>query len=131
MPQLAQPGHCLGPAEDLFDALADSLRDCVAGMAGGAAVDRRAPATLVLRQMRGDRLLTQLHDEVGAVVALVGAQRHRPRPAGMRLDQRQRGQPLGMSGGACRPAPTTSPLRFSISAWPMNTSRASLPSPLR
>jgi hypothetical protein len=38
--------------------------------------------------MRDDRPLAQFHDEVGAVVALVGTQRYRPRPIGMRFDQR-------------------------------------------
>ena len=73
----------------------------MAGMTGRAAVDRQAPPVLVLGEVRGDRLLAQLHDEVAAVVTLVGTQRH-PRPLGTGLDQRQRGQPLGVARSARR-----------------------------
>ena len=52
MPHLAQAGHCLGPAESLLDAFADALRDRIAGMTGGALVDRRAAATGALRDVR-------------------------------------------------------------------------------
>ena len=51
MPHLAQAGHCLGPAESLLDAFADALRDRIAGMTGGALVDRRAAARGVLRDV--------------------------------------------------------------------------------
>src|SRR5690242_7628321 len=51
MPHLAQAGHCLGPAEGLLDAFADALRDRIAGMTGGALVDRRAAARGVLRDV--------------------------------------------------------------------------------
>jgi hypothetical protein len=49
MPHLAQAGHRLGPAKGLLDAFADALRDRIAGMTGGVAVDRRAAAAGVLR----------------------------------------------------------------------------------
>ena len=52
MPHLAQAGHRLGPAKGLLNAFADALRDRLAGMAGGAAIDRRAPPALVLRTCR-------------------------------------------------------------------------------
>jgi hypothetical protein len=52
MPHLAQAGHGLGPAESLLDAFADALRDRIAGMTGGALVDRRAAAICVLRNVR-------------------------------------------------------------------------------
>src|SRR6516164_10753670 len=77
MTHLAQPGHCLSPAESFLDAFANALGDRIAGVAGGAAVDRRTAAVGILSDMRGDRLLAQLHDKVAGVVALVGAQRDR------------------------------------------------------
>src|SRR5689334_13306040 len=100
MTHLAQPCYSLGPAEGFLDAFANALRDSIAGMAGGAAVDRRTAAVGALRNMRGDRLVAQLHDKVGGVVSLVGPQCDRLWPVGMRLDQRQRRQPLGMARGA-------------------------------
>ena len=66
-------------------------------MAGGAAVDRRTPAIGILSNMRGDRFLAQFHDEVADVVALVGPQRDRPQAIRVLLDQRQRGQALGLA----------------------------------
>jgi class 3 adenylate cyclase/Flp pilus assembly protein TadD len=104
MPHPAQPGHRLGPAEGLFDAFADALGDRVDGMAGGAAVDRRTASALILRDMRGHRFVAQFHDKVAGVVPLVGTERNRLRPVGVRFDQRQRRQPLGMArsaGGHC------------------------------
>src|SRR5205085_5832261 len=73
MPHLAQAGHRLGPAEGLLDALADALRDHIAGMTGDAIIDRRAASVGVLCDMRSNRLVLQLHHEIGAVIALVGA----------------------------------------------------------
>src|SRR5436305_4334639 len=69
MPHLAQAGHCLGPAEGLLDAFADALRDRIAGMTGGALVDRRAAAIGVLRNVRGDCLVAQCHHKLGTVIA--------------------------------------------------------------
>jgi hypothetical protein len=51
----------------------------------------------MLSDMRGDRLLSQFHDKVAGVVALIGTQCDRLRPIGMRLDQRPRRQTLGMA----------------------------------
>ena len=51
VPHLAQASHRLGPAEGLLDPFADALRDRIAGFAGGAVVDRRAPAVGVLRDL--------------------------------------------------------------------------------
>src|SRR2546421_12086521 len=42
MPHLTQAGHRLGPVEGFLDAFADALRERIAGMAGGAAITRRA-----------------------------------------------------------------------------------------
>src|SRR5262249_55765498 len=49
-----------------------------------------------------DRLLAQLHDKVAGIVALVGTQGARLRPVGVRLDQRQCGQALGIARSAGR-----------------------------
>jgi hypothetical protein len=54
-------------------------------------------AALVLRHVRGHRLLAQLHHEIGAVVGVVGSKRDRLRAFGTGLDQRQRRQPLSWS----------------------------------
>src|SRR5437763_2931622 len=93
MPHLAQAGHCLGPAEGLLDAFADALRDRIAGMTGGALVDRRAAATGALRDVRGDGLVAQCHHKIGTVIALVGAERHRLRGRRVRLDETHRRPP--------------------------------------
>lgn len=53
MAGLAKAGGGLDPAEDFFDPFAQSLADRVAGVAGGAAVDGRAAAAGVLRDVRG------------------------------------------------------------------------------
>src|SRR5215472_7222524 len=131
MTHLAQPGHCLGPAESFLDAFTNALGDRVAGVAGRAAVDRRTAAVGILSDMRGDRLLAQLHDKVADIVALVGTQGDRLRPVGVRLDQRQCGRRSAWPEARVVTAPTINPLRFSISAWPMKHKRASLPGPLR
>src|SRR3546814_7194112 len=73
-PGLTQSGHGLDPAERLLDPLADALAGGIAGMAGGAPVDRRAPTPGILRQMRAHVQLAQFHHEVAGVVALVGAE---------------------------------------------------------
>ena len=70
MPHLAQAGHRLGPAEGLLDAFADALGDRISGMAGGAGVDRRTATAGVLRNMRRDRLVAQLHNKFAGVVSL-------------------------------------------------------------
>jgi len=49
----------LDPAERLLDALADPLADGVAGVSGGAPVDRRATVGDVLRHMRGVTLIAR------------------------------------------------------------------------
>ena len=128
MPQLAQAGYRLGRPKTSSMRIAEAQRDRTARWR--VVGDRRAAPALVLRHMRGHRLLAQLHDKIGGVVTLVGTQRHPGRSA--------RGS---ASASAARrsawpearvaTAPTTRPLRFSISACPMKTSRASLPGPLR
>jgi hypothetical protein len=100
MTHLAQPGHCLGPAKGFFHTFGNALGDGVAGMARGAAVDRRSAAIGILGNMRGDHLLAQFHDKVAGVVALVITQRDRLQPVGMWRDQRQRRQALGVARSA-------------------------------
>ena len=131
MARLAQPGDRFGPAKRFLDALADAQANRVTGVPRGAAINRRAPAVVVLRDMRGDVDLAHLGDEVLGVEAFVAAERDALRGVGMRFDQMLRGKPFGVSRGAVATAPTISPLRFSIRAWPMKQSFASLPRPLR
>jgi hypothetical protein len=63
------------PGEHLFDPVPRLLTLPVAGVPGGAKIDRRAPACGVLGHMRGGPELTQLHDEVGGIVSPIGADR--------------------------------------------------------
>jgi hypothetical protein len=101
MPHLTQAGHRLGAAESFLDAFADALRERIAGMADGAAIKRRAAAAGVLRHMRGDRPVAQLPHKISAVIAFIGSERDRLRHLGVRPDQRQRRQPLGMARSSC------------------------------
>src|ERR1700758_2228101 len=75
MTGLAQSGRRLGPSEDLLDAFAPPAADGVTGMAGGTAVDRRAPVACVLSDMRGGVALAQCGYEPGGVVGFVGTHR--------------------------------------------------------
>src|SRR5271165_2430134 len=52
MPGLAQAADGLDPAEWFFDPLALDGTDAIAGMAGGASIDRRTAVGIVLRDMR-------------------------------------------------------------------------------
>ena len=114
VPQLAQPGRHLGPTEGLFDAFANALRDGVAEVAGGAAVNCRTAPALILRAIRGDRLLAQLHDEISPVVPLSASSVIDRDTSTMGSTGASRRQSLDMARGASSTAPTTSPLRFSI-----------------
>ena len=67
-PGLAEPCYRLDPAERLLDPLADALAGGLAGMTGGAPVDRRATVVGVLRQVRAHVQLTQFHHEVAGVI---------------------------------------------------------------
>lgn len=85
-------------------------------MAGGAAVDPRAAPPLVLTDLRGDRQLSAFHDKVGGAIALVGAERHRPRPLGegsIRLSAPSRS---AWPEARVATAPTITPRGFSIKA---------------
>src|SRR6516165_10284274 len=102
MAGLAQSGRRLGPSEDLLNAFAPAAAHGVAGMAGGAAVDRRAPVAGVLGDMRCGVALTQGCDEAGGIVGLVGADRDAA-VARTRPGHGQRRLALGRAGGHGQP----------------------------
>jgi hypothetical protein len=64
-------------------------------IAGGSAIDHRTAAVGILHDIWGHGFVTQFHDKVADVVALIGTKRDRLWGLGMRFDQRQRGQSLG------------------------------------
>jgi hypothetical protein len=70
-------GDGLDPAEGLLDALSCPLAHGIARMAGGPAVEGGAAAAGILRDVRRDPTLAQLHDEVARIEAAVGAERGR------------------------------------------------------
>src|SRR6516165_11250079 len=102
MTGLAQSSRRLGPSEDLLNAFAPAAADRVTGMAGGAAVDRRAPVAGVLGDMRRGVALAQCCDEAGSIVGLVGADRDAA-VARPRLGHGQRRLALGRAGGRGQP----------------------------
>src|SRR4249920_142088 len=69
---LCEAGDGLAPAEGFLDQLAFALADGIALVPCRAAVDGRDLD--LLRDVRRDALLSQIGDEVGDVVALVGAE---------------------------------------------------------
>lgn len=71
-PALSKAAHGLEPPEDLLDAFALSLRDGVAGVTRGAAIEPRGLAVLDGRDVRGDTAFSQPRDELACVVGLVG-----------------------------------------------------------
>src|SRR5215211_6915089 len=73
--QLSPAADRFGPAEDLFHPLADALADGVAGMAGGAAVDRAAPSLGVPGDVRRHLALPAGGDKRPRVIVLVRPQR--------------------------------------------------------
>src|SRR5580658_1923174 len=102
MARLAQPRHGLRPTERLFDPLADAQADIVAGMAGGPPINGGTSPIGILRNVRSYVDLAKLGDEVLRVEPFVAAQSDGLRPGGMRLDQMQCRQPLGMTRRARR-----------------------------
>jgi hypothetical protein len=113
MPHFAQARHRLGPAKGFLDPFADALRDRIAGMTGGAFVDRRAAAVGVLSYPLSAPSVTGCEVSVWGWISVSAAHRS--------------AWPVAV----VVTAPTIRALRFSISAWPMKHSRASLPKPLR
>ena len=118
---LREPAHRLAPAEAFLDPFAQPLADriakarCDLGRDGGLARLAGLADRPVDRHVRLDPARLQAFDEGLGVVVLVGAE-------GLAL-----GQPLAEAAAASRSAvpvakvasaPTTSPLRFSINAWP-------------
>ncbi len=102
----------------------------VAGMARGPAVDRRAPVGSVPGDMRGDLEVAHRCDKAGHVEVLVTADGERM-PAGHGCQYRLGHVALGGAVASLTRPSTSRPCRFSIRAWPMNDSLASLPLPLR
>jgi hypothetical protein len=76
MPRLAQQGHCLQPAEDLFDAFAPVLTNGVPWVGGRAPINGTGPTTGMLRHMGRRSQLLKRSDEGTGVIVLVGAQPH-------------------------------------------------------
>jgi len=72
----AEAGGRLGPAKHLLDALAHPPTDGVAGMAGRASLDCRAPMGGVLRDVRRLVVLPQIGDKADDIIGLVGSERH-------------------------------------------------------
>src|SRR5580658_1513101 len=68
MTQLPESADGLQPPEDLFNAFPFLLTEGVAGVVGGAAVNRAAAIRVVLRHVRCHLQLTQLGDEVLRIV---------------------------------------------------------------
>ena len=125
MSSFAETGGGLAPTEDLLDAFSEDLADRVAGMAGRAPVDRRAPPSARRAGRRSSRAFL---DEVVGVVARVGPSV--TGPAGRRAARSCGAPPYARRGrDRRRQASTTRPLRFSIRAWPMKQSCASAPGP--
>ena len=101
MARLAHASHCLGPAEGLLDPLADPQADCIASMARGPAINRRAPPIGILRHMRCHVDLAEFGHEILCIKAFIAAQRDLLRSVGMRLYQVPRSQTLRMARSAC------------------------------
>lgn len=86
----------LGPAEGLLDPFAVLLGQRVARVPRGAPIDGRMAG--LLRHMRGDAGLSEVADEVGAVVSFVRAERQPPRRAGrVVVDHAERCTTLGLA----------------------------------
>ena len=79
----------------------------------------------------GRTFIERTFDEIGGVVALVGAERDRARTIRERLDHLQRRQSFGVAGHQREPRIDDQAGAISISPWPMKQSFASMPGPLR
>src|SRR5580700_11476154 len=101
MAGLAQAPGGLDPAERLLDPLALDCADPIAGVAGGARIDRRAAVGVVLRDMRRAAAFTAAGDKVGSVIVLVTA--HGAAGSGIVLDHVERGGALGRAVGLGQP----------------------------
>src|ERR1700722_3331558 len=102
MARLAQARHGFGPTKYLFDPLSDAQADLVAGMTGRPPIDGRTSPVGILRHVRSYVDLTEFGDEVLRVEPFVAAQGDGLRPVGVRFDQMQCRQPLGMARSARR-----------------------------
>ena len=97
MPGFAQSPNGLHPSERFFDPLAGGQADAIAGMTGGASVDRRSAMRVVLRHMRRAAAFAASGDKVGGVVILVGS--HRAARVGIVLDHAEGGGTLSCAIG--------------------------------
>jgi len=96
----AKAAHCLQPAEDLFDSLANALAHRVTGVMRRPRIDRRASvASDMLRDVRHDVQRATTGDEVARVVALVGAKRDLGRSVDSVGKHLQRDLTLGIASG--------------------------------
>ncbi len=99
-------------------------------MARRAPVDCRAPAAGITGDMRAHVDCTQFLDEVGGIVALVGADRDGARAVGEALDHVERRQPFGMTRDAGEPGiddqagavlhqPMADEAKLGLHPWPL------------
>ena len=96
MDGLCHAAHGLAPVERFLDLLPAALRQGLARMAGGAAIDGGILG--LLRDVRCHAHLPQVGDEVGAVISLVRAQRLAAgRTRGLPVEHVQRGRSFGMA----------------------------------
>src|SRR5665647_3837115 len=72
---LAQTADGLHPTEAFFDLLALVHADGIAAVTGGAPVDRRTAAGIVLCDVRHAATLAATGNEIGRIIALVSADR--------------------------------------------------------
>lgn len=121
---LGQASGTLDPAEDFFDAFAAALADVVAAVTCGPRVDRRlAPLAgltqmSINRNMRSNRSISQLVDELRDIIGLIRPQSdpfRAPAPVDMASAISRSAVPVAW----LTPPKTAKPLRFSISAWPI------------
>src|SRR5258707_8395530 len=70
MPGLAETADGLHPSKGFFDPLALDRADAIAGMTGGARVDRGTAVGIVLRDMRRAAALTATGNKIGGVIIL-------------------------------------------------------------
>jgi len=98
-----------GPTGRLLDHLAALVQEGVAGVSGGAAVDR--PIADPLRHMGCDAGLPQIVDDGRAVVVLVGTRRRPPGRTGRRaVDHGEGGPAFGMATGVRHPGSDDQPV---------------------
>jgi hypothetical protein len=131
MPHFAQAGHRFGPAEGLLDALADPLRDRIAGWrVVRPSIAERRPlwfcAICGVTALSRSSMTKSLVSYPLSTPSVVGCERLACGSISASAAKRS-----AWPEAQVVTAPTIRPLRFSTSAWPIKHSRASLPGPLR